>query len=159
VPTLDLPTRRAVLAALPALLACTKARAATLPASRSLRDELGAALAGRRPLLVMASLHGCPFCRTVRDSHLAPLAREGQPVVQLDMGSQEPVAGFAGEARTHQDLLAEWGVKVAPTVLFFGRRGAESAPRLEGASIPDYYGAYLQQRIDSAVRALQRQPT
>lgn len=154
-----LPDRRAVLAAVPALLAWASAGAATLIVPRSLRDELSAALAARRPLLVMASLHGCPFCRMVRDSHLAPLAREGQPVVQLDMGGQAIVAGFAGEAATHADLLAAWRVRVAPTVLFFGRRGVEVAPRLEGAPIPDYYGHYLQQRLDAATRAVQGQPT
>jgi hypothetical protein len=103
----------------------------------------------------MASLHGCPFCRTVRDSFLAPLRAEtGQPVVQLDMGQQDVVAGFDGRPTTHDAVLKGWRIRVAPTVLFFGREGREVAQRLVGASIPDFYGAYLQQRIDTALKSI-----
>lgn len=131
------------------------AGSATLPAAQSLTDELSAALRARKPLVVMASLDGCPFCRMVRDSYLAPLWREGAiAVVQLDMQSTRAVTGFDGVAGTHQDLLRAWSVKVAPTVLFFGKGGREIAPRLEGASIPDFYGAYLDDRLRTARRAL-----
>lgn len=142
-------TRRAVLA-LPLLAALPAARAATLPAPASLAEELRAALAARRPLLVMASLDGCPWCRQVRDLFLAPLRAEGQPIVQLDMGRRDAVAGFDGRASTHDALLRAWKVQVAPTVLFFGPEGREVAQRLEGASIPDFYGAYLQDRLEAA---------
>jgi thioredoxin-related protein len=146
--------RRAVLL-LPAAACAGVSRAATLPAPRSLRDELAAALGRGRPLLVMASLDGCPFCRQVRDAHLAPLRAEaGQPVVQLDMGSAAVVADFDGRATTHEQLLRAWRVGVAPTVLFFGRGGREIAERLVGASIPDFYGAYLEQRVQAALKGL-----
>jgi hypothetical protein len=121
--------------------------AATLPAPASLASELAAALQASQPLVVMASLDGCPFCRIVRDTQLAPLQRQGLPVVQLDMGSAQPVRGFDGTASTHERLLREWKVGVAPTVLFFGRDGREVADRLAGASIPDFYGAYLDERL------------
>ena len=129
--------------------------AASLPTAESLAAELAAALRQGRPLVVMASLEGCPFCRTVRDSYLAPLHREtGQPVVQLDMGSDRPVRDFDGTPRSHDELLRRWRVGVAPTVLFFGTGGREVAPRLAGASIPDFYGAYLEERLRTAQRSL-----
>jgi thioredoxin-related protein len=124
--------------------------AATLPPAVSLPAELAAALKAGKPLVVMASLDGCPFCRTVRDSHLAPLREEGQPVVQVDLGSKHEVRGFDGGLTTHEQLLRAWGITVAPTVLFFGRDGREVAQRLQGASIPDFYGAYLEQRLVAA---------
>ena len=131
------------------------AGAAALPAAESLAAELAAALRQGRPLLVMASLAGCPFCRTVRDSYLAPMQREtGQPMVQLDMGSSRPVSDFDGAQRSHDALLRGWRVGVAPTLLFFGPGGREAAPRLAGASIPDFYGAYLDERLRSAQAAL-----
>lgn len=131
------------------------AGAATLPAPESLAAELAAALRAGKPLVVMASLDGCPFCRMARDSYLAPLLREtGQPVVQLDMGSRQAVRNFDGSAATHDDILRGWRVGVAPTVLFFGRSGREVAPRLAGASIPDFYGAYLDDRLRTAQRSL-----
>jgi len=104
---------------------------------------------------VMASLDGCPFCRRVRDHHLAPLLAEtGQPVVQVDMASSMSLTGFDGQATTHDQQLRAWKVTVAPTVLFFGRGGREVAERLVGASIPDYYGAYLEQRLQAALKSL-----
>ena len=130
------------------------ARAATLPLAKSLPEELRQALQAGRPLLVMASLDGCPFCKLVRDSFLAPMRAEGQPIVQVDMGSRAPVTGFEGRATTHDQLLRSWKVGVAPTVLFFGRGGREAAERLVGASIPDYYGAYLEQRLQAALKTL-----
>jgi hypothetical protein len=99
----------------------------------------------------MASLDGCPFCRVVRNSYLAPLRAEtGQPVVQLDMGSRMAVRDFDGALRSHDDILRAWHVGVAPTVLFFGKGGHEVAQRLAGASIPDFYGAYLDERLHTA---------
>lgn len=145
--------RRAILAA-PLVLAGGFARAATLPAARSLPDELREALARGQPLVLMASLDGCPFCKVVRNSFLAPLHATGQPIVQVDMGSTAAVLGFDGRTRTHDRLLREWKVTVAPTVLFFGRGGREVAERLVGASIPDYYGAYLDQRLEAARKGL-----
>lgn len=147
--------RRRALLALPALAAAAASRAATLPSSRSLPDELALSLRLGRPLLVMASLDGCPFCRRVRDHHLAPLLAEtGQPVVQVDMAGAAALTGFDGRPTTHERQLRAWKVTVAPTVLFFGRGGGEVAERLVGASIPDYYGAYLEQRLQAALKGI-----
>ena len=147
--------RRRALLGVPALAFAVGSRAATLPSSRSLPDELALSLQRGRPLLVMASLDGCPFCKRVRDHHLAPLlAESGQPVVQIDMAGTAALAGFDGQATTHDRQLRAWKVTVAPTVLFFGRGGHEVAERLVGASIPDYYGAYLEQRLQAALKSL-----
>lgn len=131
------------------------AGAATLPSAQSLQAELAAALRAGKPLVVLASLEGCPFCKMARDSYLAPLRQEtGQPMVQIDMGSRQPVRDFGGALSTHEALLRDWRVTVAPTVLFFGPGGRELAPRLAGASIPDFYGAYLDDRLRAAQRSL-----
>ncbi len=124
------------------------AAAATLPAPQSLATELAQALGRRMPLVVMASLEGCPFCKLVRDGYLAPLRIDaGQPLVQLDLRSAQTVIDFDGTRRSHDEVLRAWSVAGAPTVLFFGRAGREVAPRLAGASIPDFYGAYLEERL------------
>ena len=129
----------------------------TLPAAVSLSGELALALAAGSPLVVMVSLEGCPFCKIVRESYLAPLRQEqGLPVVQVDMRSQRSVKNFNGSATTHEALIAAWRVDLAPTVLFLGRQGAEVASRLVGGYIPDFYGAYLDERLETGRRVVGR---
>lgn len=127
------------------------AAGAVLPAPQSLADELGNALDKGNPLVMMVSLEGCPICRVARDSYLEPLRRQdGMPVFQIDMRSTSTVRDFAGVTVSHDQLVQTWRVTIAPTVLFFGPRGKEIVARMEGGYIADFYGAYLDQRIEQA---------
>ncbi len=126
-----------------------------LPVPVSLPDELAAALKRGSPLVVMVSLDGCPFCKIARENYLIPLQRQsGVVVVQIDMRNRQTVQDFHGVSQTQDQVIRSWGVKVAPTVLFFGRRGVEVAERLEGGYLPDFYGAYLDDRLSVARAAL-----
>ena len=102
----------------------------------------------------MVSLEHCPHCRIVRESYLLPLRAEGQPVLQIEIDRGLPVLDFAGRAATHQQVARAFGVQVAPTVLFIGRGGREAAERITGVPLLDFYGAYLQERVDKANRSL-----
>lgn len=148
-------TRRAVTLLPLALLAARPVlAAAVLPTPASLARALEAALRAKQPLVVLASLDGCPYCEIVRNNYLAPLQRDERlPVVQLELAVPRPVLDFDGRPSSHDQLLRLWGVKAAPTVLFFGQGGREVAPRLVGASV-DFYAAYLEQRLAAARRSL-----
>lgn len=150
------PGRRQWLTAvvLAAALPAARAASATLPTAVSLADELAVALRHGEPLVVMVSLEGCPFCAVARNHYLAPLRAEGRlAIVQVDMRTQRPLKDFQGQPLTHDQMVRRWGIKVAPTVLFFGREGVEVAERLVGSSLPDFYGAYLDQRLQQARHA------
>ncbi len=123
------------------------AAGAVLPASRSLPDELAIALQKGQPLIVMASLAGCVFCRQARESHLSPMHQAGSSIVQIDLRSQQPVLNFAGQSTTHDQLTRLWKISITPTLLFFGPGGKEVAERMEGAYQPDFYGPYLEERL------------
>lgn len=126
-----------------------------LPVAGVLSDQLAAALLGGNPLVVMVSLPGCPFCKVVRESHLAPMqAEQGLPVVQVDMQSKRLLRDFNGVSTTHERQIEAWAIRIAPTVLFFGRGGVEVAQRLVGGMLPDFYGAYLDQRLEAARKAI-----
>lgn len=123
----------------------------TLSPSASLTDELRNALRKGNPLVVMVSLEGCVFCKVVRESHLLPMHKQsGLDVVQVNMRTQQVTRDFRGATATHEQLVLSWGVRVAPTVLFFGPGGTEVAERLIGGYIPDFYGAYLDERLAKA---------
>jgi hypothetical protein len=116
--------------------------------------ELRAALARSRALVVLASIEGCPWCKLVRQNYLAPLRAEGQPVVEIDTAGTAALQDFAGAPTTQQRFAAALRLRVTPTVLFFGAGGKEVAQRLVGVPLPDFYGAYLQERLDAANRAV-----
>ncbi|WP_156919971.1 thioredoxin domain-containing protein [Comamonas composti] len=125
-----------------------------LPSPVSLSRALDAALARREPLVVMASLAGCPFCHVAREHYLWPLSRAGAAVVQINFRDPRPLRDWQGRPSSQADLVEALGIKVAPSVLFFGARGQELAPRLEGALLPDFYGAYLEERLAQARAAV-----
>ena len=129
----------------------------TLPTTDSLPDVLQTALQVKQPLVVMVSLHGCPFCKVVRENYLVPLhEKEGLHVVQIDMRDRRTIKDFAGNVQTQDELIRKWGIKIAPTVLFFGASGKEVAKRLNGAYLPDFYNSYLEEQLSAARLAVAR---
>jgi hypothetical protein len=62
--------------------------------------------------------------------------------------------GFAGDTTTPADQARAWKARFAPTVMFFGPDGRELAERLVGVAVPDFYGEYLQERLNEARRKL-----
>jgi thioredoxin-related protein len=131
--------------------------AASLPVPQSLAHSVAQATHQGEPLVVMVSLERCPYCHVARQNYLLPLQKQGAQVIQINMQSTQPVRNFHDQPSSHAAMVRQWGIKVAPTVLFFGKGGTEVAERLEGAS-PDFYGAYLTQRLDAARAHVQPSP-
>ena len=127
----------------------------TLPTVAALDQAQAAAHASGNPLIIMVSLEGCPFCKVVRESFLLPMVREQNlPIFQVDMRSQVALRDFQGKPSTQDLMIRQWGVRIAPTVLFFGKGGIEVAERLKGSYLSDFYGAYLESRIETGRKAL-----
>lgn len=134
----------------------------------------------RTVVVVLFSLPGCAFCQAVRAEQLIHLAREqagrGVRVVEYELGDHSafsvtepgvadrlaapasrrnmPLPQVSSRAASPAALAAALRVRVAPTVLFLGADGEELAERLVGYSSPDFYGAYLDQRIMQARQRL-----
>jgi len=142
----------ALVAALPAV---GRAQETALPRPASLPAEAQAASRRGEPLVLLVSLPGCPYCERIRRSYLTPLSREsGGDVVQIDLGSAQPLVDFDGATRTHDTFARARRATFTPTVLFLGPRGDEIAERLVGAGVPDFYGAYLEQKLETARKAV-----
>ena len=126
----------------------------TLPSTESLATSLDHALRAKQPLVVMVSLQGCAFCKVVRENYLQPVRASGLQVVQVDMRDHRGLIDCDGTALTQDAWVRKQGIKLAPTVLFFGAQGREVATRLKGAYLPDFYGAYLDDQLTVARRAV-----
>ena len=148
----DLGRRSCLVAALSAV--APWGHAAGLPPARNLAAEADLARQRGQPLLVMVSLHGCVYCERVRRSELVPRLQAGQPIVQVDMRSDQMLMDWQGRSVSHDGLVRRWKVGIAPTVLFFAHSGQELAERMEGAYSRDFYGAYLDERLEQSRRRL-----
>ena len=140
--------------ALPAALAHAKDSA--LPVPTSLLQAAQAAKAKGEPLVVLISLPGCVYCELVRRSYLLPARlNEGLQAWQLNVNDNHaPLTGFDRKSTTAALQARAWKATFTPTVLFIGGQGQELAERLVGIAVPDFYGAYLEQRLATARKAL-----
>ena len=134
----------------------TTAHAAGTPALDGTRSPQALLADGDTELVVaLFSLPGCPYCEAVRRNYLRHLEGEvrGLRVVEYGIGDERAFAGTGddGAPPTAAALAKSLGVRVAPTVVFLGAGGEELAERLVGYSSPDFYGAYLEARIASAL--------
>lgn len=129
-----------------------------LPLPASLLVAAQTARARREPLIVMVTLKGCAFCDIVRNNYLGPMHRKGEIfAVQVNMLDRKSVLqDLRGQPTTPYAQAKAWRARVAPTVLFLDDEGREIAERLEGMNLADFYGAYLQERIEEARRNIRQ---
>jgi thioredoxin-related protein len=132
------------------------AKDTALPVPTSLPQSALAAKSKGEPLVMLISLPGCPFCELVRRSYLLPARlNDGLQAWQLDVTDKStPLIGFDGQPTTAALQAKAWKASFTPTVLFIGGQGQELAERLVGIAVPDFYGAYLEQRLATARKAL-----
>ena len=150
--------RRSAIAALACLVELAPAAESALPIPDSMQRV--ASLAGRRgePLVLLISLPGCPYCELVRRNYLLPMRAEGLAAWELMTNNRvHPVRDFHGQQSTGASLAALWKIRVTPTVLFFDMAGIEIAARIEGISLPDFYGAYLDEALVAARKRIKGQ--
>jgi thioredoxin-related protein len=124
-----------------------------LPALSNFAEDAAQAKKARIPILVLVSIEGCPYCERIRRQHLIPMSREAHPgalIREVDMHSTHVIKGQGNQSMTHVEFAKRHGIRFAPTVLLLGPGGNLLAEPLVGASIPDFYGAYLDERIQTA---------
>ena len=150
--------RRQFIGGIACVLPATWARAkdSALPILTSLSQAAEAAKAKGEPLVVLISLPGCVYCELVRRSYLLPARlNDGLQAWQLNVNdTTTPLTGFNGKPTTAALQARAWKATFTPTVLFIGSQGQELAERLVGIAVPDFYAAYLEQRLATARRAL-----
>ena len=138
------------------LPAVALAKDSALPVPASLPAVAEAAIRLGEPLVLLMTLPGCPFCELVRRSYLMPARQDaGLHAWQLDVSNRTTaLLGFDGKPTTAALQTAAWKASFTPTVVFMGARGQELAERLVGVAVPDFYGAYLEDRLAAARKVL-----
>jgi thioredoxin-related protein len=120
-----------------------------------LPQAAGQAAVRGEPLVLLVSLPGCPYCELVRRNYLLPAQRGSLHAWQLNVAdTSTPLVGFDGRVTSAAAQTKAWKATFTPTVLFLGPQGQALAEPLVGAAIPDFYGAYLDERLVLARRAV-----
>jgi thioredoxin-related protein len=147
------------------ILACALALAAAcnlayaqqerLEPARQLDIEASQAAASGRVLMVLFAERDCPWCERARREFLLPMQRNAAyraklSFRQIDIDSDDSLRDFAGKPATTREFARRYGIKMVPTVMIFGPGGEILAEPLAGYLGRDYYGAFLDERIDSA---------
>ena len=133
-----------------------QARDTALPVPKTLPTAALLAKTKGEPMVVLISLPGCVYCELVRRSYLLPARlNDGLQAWQLNVNDNvTPLIGFDGALTTAAQQSKAWKATFTPTVLFIGSQGQELAERLVGIAVPDFYGAYLEQRLATARKSL-----
>jgi thioredoxin-related protein len=145
--------------ALTALLSTTLHAAPDIPLARDFSEDGRAAHATQRVIVVLFSTGGCQWCQRVREEFLLPMlanpADAARIIVrEVDIDGRAAIADFSGAATTHAAFASQHEVRFAPTVQILGPGGEQLAAPLIGFATADYYGFYLDERIQAGLAKL-----
>ena len=109
---------------------------------------------GNRVLMIEFSSEFCGYCRLLENEFLKPMMRNseyGEKVVirSISLSDNDTLIDFDGSRVSASEFAAKYGVIVTPTLIFLDEHGQEVSDKLIGIWSVDYYGVYIDQRIDS----------
>lgn len=111
------------------------------------------------PMVVEMSAEGCTYCEQIEKFVLKPLIMSGEYedrilLRKVDINASEQVLDLDGSTLTQSSFADRYNVYLTPTLIFLDQEGNEIAPRMIGVPLIDFYGAYLDQAIDIARKAM-----
>lgn len=126
-----------------------------LPPAVDLQADGQTARAQGLPIVLFFHTTTCPFCREVEDLYLTRMQRENTQQPQfilrtVEISQSRPLVVFDGTRTDHRSYAKQQKVTLVPTLRFLGPDGEELAPDLVGLTPRDFYGAYLDDAIETA---------
>lgn len=111
------------------------------------------------PLLLAFRADYCGFCKRLEAEYLTPMITSGKYdsrilIRSFDMVGDASIIDFNGDKIGADEFATRHKASLTPTLLFLNAQGEEIAERLLGYSNPDFYGAYLENAIDTAQQAM-----
>ena len=126
---------------------------------RDLREEAQILKQGGLVLVLEFAADDCGYCRKLEKLFLLPMQRNAAYddkvlIRSISMSDFETVIDFDGRSLTTNELASRYGVELTPTLLFLGPDGTELSERLVGIWSEDFYGGFIDNRIDEAGKRL-----
>ena len=128
--------------------------AAIEPAHDLARDARDAR-AHRQALIVLYTTPGCPWCEKIRREYLRPMLRnpaESARIIvrEIDITGSTALIDATGHATTHRAHAQAAGIRLVPVTAFIAPDGSAAAEPIIGFPPGDFFGAYLDERIEAA---------
>jgi len=106
-------------------------------------------------LVLEFSSEYCGYCRKLENLFLLPMQRNAAYddkilVRSISLDAYETVVDFEGRTVSTSDFASRYGVSMTPTLLFMNAEGVEMSEKLVGIWSEDFYGGYIDNRIDEA---------
>ncbi len=120
-----------------------------------LRREADLMRADKLVLVLEFASEDCPYCRKLERLFLVPMQRnkeyDGKILIRsISMNDSDSVIDFDGRTLSTSEFAARYEVAVTPTLLFLNSDGVEMSERLVGIWSEDFYGGFIDNRIDEA---------
>lgn len=111
------------------------------------------------PLLLMFSQADCPFCLTLTEEILEPMLISGDYtdrvlIRELMIDDNHDIIDFSGRPIDPREVFSRYLLYVTPSILLLNDQGHELAERQIGINTVDYYGYYLDEAIDQALKKI-----
>ena len=121
--------------------------------TRNLAADAQAAARATKPLLLFVTQPGCPYCERARREYLRHLAVDAAytpRVLMRELSIEGSVTGFDGKRSSGLDAARALKVKLYPTIVLVDGAGRPVATPLIGFTVPDFYAAQIDGRIEEA---------
>ncbi len=113
----------------------------------------------KRPILLLISRPGCPYCAQIKSDVLEPMIVSGDYknkiiMRELTLNTSDNIRNFDRTIINTSDVAIKYNIKVTPTLLFLNSKGRELTKRIVGINTVELFSYYVDQAIDQAVLKL-----
>ena len=106
-------------------------------------------------ILIEFASDSCGYCRLLEKEFLKPMSinqeyREKVIIRSVPLDGDRSFKGFQGELTSASQFASKYDIEVTPTMVFLDANGDELSDKLVGIWSLDYFGSYIDERIDIA---------
>jgi len=106
-------------------------------------------------LVIEFSAEDCGYCRKLEDLFLLPMQRNanyGDKILlrMVSLSDFDRLIDFHGRTVTATEFAAQYDVALTPTLVFLNADGVEMSEKLVGIWSEDFFGGFIDNRIDEA---------
>lgn len=120
-----------------------------------MRDEAHVARTNNLILVLEFSSDDCPYCRKLEALFLLPMQRNAEYddkilVRSVSLDNYETLVDLQGRSLSTTEFATRYDVSLTPTLVFLNADGMELSEKLVGIWSEDFFGGFIDSRIDEA---------